>query len=165
MTVREAIQMIAKDGREVMGILCRVLDYDAAMCTCQPVDGSAIIEGVRLQVEESAGIYCIPKIGSPVIVQMINDTEGYVAMFSDIEYIGLLDDSYGGLVKVGDLVAKLNVLESDLNTLKQAFTAWVVVANDGGAALKAASAAWAGQTITETQVADLENDKIKHGTV
>jgi len=47
------------------------------------------------------------------------------------------------------------------NTLKAAFTSWVVVPTDGGAALKAITAAWAGSTITPTVLADIENDAVE----
>ena len=61
------------------------------------------------------------------------------------------------------LKEKYNNLEKDLNDLKSAFNSWVVVPGDGGAALKAASASWAGQTVTLTQANEIENEKVKHG--
>jgi len=72
------------------------------------------------------------------------------------------DGENGGLVKVQDLTQKLNAVEQDLNMLKNAFTTWVVLPQDGGAALKTATASWSSQTITTTQKSDLENQNVQH---
>lgn len=46
-----------------------------------------------------------------------------------------------------------STLQSDLNTIKAVFSAWTPVAQDGGAALKAAAATWAGNTISLSSTA------------
>lgn len=49
---------------------------------------------------------------------------------------------------------ELDKLTSDINALKTIFlTGWVVVPQDGGAALKVAAATWAGQVLTASPVA------------
>lgn len=68
----------------------------------------------------------------------------------------------GGLIKIEDLVNRLNILEKDVNTLKTAFNTWVTVPNDGGAALKAAAATWSGNPLTETVREDMEDTKFLH---
>lgn len=65
-----------------------------------------------------------------------------------------------GLVLAQNLCDRLNTIENDINTLKQAFTKWVPAAQDGGAMLKKETGAWAGQTLQQTKVSDVENDKI-----
>ena len=78
--------------------------------------------------------------------------------------ITLNDGSLGGLVKVEELVTRLNNLEDDINNLKTVFsTGWVVVPSDGGSALKLAAATWAAQQLTDTQRGDIENTNIKQG--
>ena len=67
----------------------------------------------------------------------------------------------GGLVKLTDLVGRLNLIENDLNAIKNAFASWVVAPNDGGGALKAIAAAWAGNAITPTVNGDIENTAVK----
>ena len=67
------------------------------------------------------------------------------------------------LTDINQLVAKLNRLENDINSLKQAMTVWVPVPMDGGAVLKAAITAWAAQVLQPvTQVNDLKDEKVKH---
>jgi len=64
------------------------------------------------------------------------------------------------MTDINKLVEKVNALEQDLNTLKKVFTNWVPVTYDGGAALKTASASWSEQTLTETTVDDIKDEKI-----
>lgn len=138
------------------------VDLTQATAKVKIVDG-AEIEDVRLQqVKNATGWLVVPAIGSNVIVDFTDNTTAHVATYSEVEEIIYQNGSNGGMVKVSELVGKLNTLENDLNTLKTAFISWVPVVNDGGLALKAISATWASQTITTTVVADLENEKIKH---
>lgn len=69
--------------------------------------------------------------------------------------------SLGGLVKVEELTDRLNTIENDINSLKQAFSGWVIMPQDGGAALKSAALDWASQTLTLTKRGDYENEKVK----
>jgi hypothetical protein len=83
--------------------------------------------------------------------------------FKDDGTLTINGDGCGGILISKNTSDKLNSLEKDINSLKQVFTTWVTVPNDGGAALKAAAATWSGQQLTETKPTDLENKKIKHG--
>lgn len=68
-----------------------------------------------------------------------------------------------GMVKIQELVDKINAIEDDLNSLKAVFsTAWTVAPNDGGAALKGAATGWSNQKFVKTQKSELENTKVKH---
>lgn len=69
----------------------------------------------------------------------------------------------GGIVKVEQLTEHFNAIENDINELKNIFSAWVAVPQDGGAALSALTANWAGNLLTPTQRGDYENEKVKHG--
>lgn len=59
------------------------------------------------------------------------------------------------------IVGKVNILEKDINALKQALSTWVPVPNDGGAALKTASATWANSQLTVTKTEDVTSENIK----
>lgn len=72
------------------------------------------------------------------------------------------DGATNGLVKVPDLVQKLNAIEQDLNAIKTVFTGWTPIPNDGGAALKAAASSWAGSSITQTVDSDIKHDKVEY---
>ncbi|NDV45508.1 hypothetical protein D0T49_00375 [Paludibacter sp. 221] len=86
---------------------------------------------------------------------------GAMSVRMNKEGIVFNDGKLGGLVKLEELTKKINTLESDLNTLKQIFSAWVTAPGDGGAALKLAATTWALQGITQTKSSELANEKVR----
>lgn len=153
-------------------------------CTVIPVDGKAKVEKVRLNadINGETGVLITPTDESYVLVGMLTPVDGMVLMFSEIksvsikinEDISLLMDAdkieFNGNAKnsylcdINVVKDKIEALEQQLNDLKTVFsTTWIPAPMDGGAALKAAVATWAGQTIAPlTSVEDLKDDKIKH---
>jgi hypothetical protein len=177
MTIQEAIQTLIRREIarvEVYAVLCRVVSVDSNDRTCEvePLNGNASLYDVRFQAEigMTEGIYVEPAVDSTVLVAFINNTQAAVIQYSEVDniYIDTSGDTIfnggnnGGMVKVADLVTKLNNIENDLNTVKAAFSGWTPVPNDGGASLKTATAVWAANTLTLTTQNDLKNDKVKH---
>ena len=82
----------------------------------------------------------------PLLVRMFTDQlsieNGDRKLTFEGGVIRFHDGSNNGLVKVDDLVTKLNNLEHKVNDLVTVFSGWTPVANDGGAALKTAAATW-----------------------
>ncbi len=155
-SIRDIIKRIIQDEfGEMYGVPCTVIpesvdlsDPNNPVCDCQPINGDAKFLDVRLKAGTGNGVLMIPTDGSVVLVQPINEKSGYISMFSSIESIKLLDGSFGGLVKVEELVGKINGIENTFN-------AHVHTAHNTPTAT----------TITPiTTVADIENDKITHGT-
>lgn len=148
-------------------IVGKVISVDGNTAVIENLETKAVYSNVRLQATAgAAGMLLIPTVDSFVLVGRMDGNAGYVAMVSDVDSIQMLDGTYGGLIKIDELVQKLNILEKELNDLKDQFTSWVVVPNDGGAALKALLVpTWTVPQITETVVADLENEDITHGAV
>ncbi len=104
--------------------------------------------------------------GKPVIIGYINKDNmadvGEKRIFStdangDLKtYVWLKNDGImelGGdtdfMVRFSELKKVVDELQSDIGSLKSAFTTWIVVPMDGGAALKAVSGTWAGTPLTE----------------
>ncbi|MDD3079088.1 MAG: hypothetical protein PHH37_08290 [Paludibacter sp.] len=109
------------------------------------------------------GIVVTPVIGSSVIVSRIGDSdELFVEMFSEVYGVVFDGGENEGLVKVKEITDKINAIETDINNLKTAFSTWVTSPSDGGAALKAVTATWAGSQLQVTNKADIQNEKIKH---
>lgn len=154
-------------GDPATSVLCTVVSVDEDEMTCEvtPIDEGANFMDVRLMADgnSTTGIYFKPTVGSIVMISPQDEVTYFVSMYSGVDEIWLRGTENGGLVKVGSLVTKLNNLENDLNTLKTAFTSWVTVPNDGGAALKTISATWAGQTFTPTTENNLQSTTVKHG--
>lgn len=66
-----------------------------------------------------------------------------------------------GIPESTPITEKLNVLEKDINNLKQIFSRWSPVPQDGGSALKSQVSSWASSTLTETKIEDIESKTIK----
>lgn len=172
MTIREIIQQVALEVMEdcyaVIGTVKELTqDTDTGEWTCrvEPVDDDeADYLKIKLQAAPGSGVLMIPVIDSIVGVSLINDTQGYISVYSEIDSIQLLDGTFDGLIKINELVSRMNAMENDLNDLKSAFSNWVVSSGDGGGALKTATSSWSGSQIDITEKADIENEKITHGT-
>lgn len=95
-------------------------------------------------------------------VESVRIAIGDTVIFADKKGVILNGGKLGGMVKVGELVTKINTIERQLNSLKMVFMGWTPsVSPDSGAALKAGVAAWAGESITPTTEKELANDKVK----
>lgn len=169
---------------EVRVVVCIVESVNEAQrtCTVRSINTKSELSfsDVQLMAGVNDGFLLVPAIDSQVVVTYSTITQPFVSMFSELskviaivgdnsievnsDNIFLSGDDFGGLVKVAELVDKLNNLENDINNLKAAFTSWVVAPNDGGAALKAAAATWYGSQLTPTIQNDLENETIQHGS-
>lgn len=143
--------------------------------TCTVLVGELEVPDVLLTpADEGADgkLLITPKEGSQVTVADLSGGELRhlaVVHWGEVEKISLTADSIelnggdnGGLVKIEALTDKINNIEKDINKLKQAFTTWVPKPQDGGASLKGGVASWAAQQLVQTQVSDLEDDKITH---
>lgn len=168
--LKDSIQLLAGTfNKDIVSIVACTVDSvnkDARTCDCTAITGDAItdIASVQLMTEVGDGLLLLPTVNSTVIVAITTRNTAFVLMYSDIDSIVMRGGLLGGLIKIDDLVKAITTIQKDLNSIKQVFsTTWTPVPNDGGAALKAAAATWAAQTITQTQRTDLENTKITHG--
>ena len=159
--------------------ICKVISVDDSKRTCElePVNGDAERTG-RLQtsLELTEGIYVKPEVNSYVQLTWINNITGIITQFSEIDEIditignsslNIIDGqvtfnggSLGGLVVPSLIRDRLNLIEQDINSLKTAFSTWVVAPTDGGAALKAITATWYGSQLIQTQENDINNTDI-----
>ncbi len=168
MTTNEEIrQAFAKKyGAKPVTVLGTVAAVDESAKTCDIDDDGLVMYGIRLQcvTDAAGGILCVPKKGAAALVVQIEGGDGWMlADCAEYEKIIINGGVNGGLIKINDLINRLNVLEKSLNDLKQVFsTTWVVAPQDGGAALKSAAANWAADTITETKAEDIEDTTVKH---
>ena len=156
-SIREANKFIIP-----YSIVCKVLSVTDDKCDCEPVNGDADLIDVRLQASTTTGILITPTVGSNVIVSLLANGAAYVSMYSDIDSIQLNGSNYDGLVKVNDLVTKLNNLENKVNAIITAYNAHTHVASSFGVPTTTPAAPVAG-TLTPTVKSDLENNLILHG--
>ena len=165
-SIKEAIRELVKTDDVLYSVLCTVKSVDTTnnICDCEPIDGSADLLEVRLMAQNETGFLIIPKIDSVVVVTMINKYTGYVAMFSEIQKIYLNGDNYDGLVKIGDLVDKLNNLENKVNSIINTYNTHThPYVNVSSPATTSPSASLVVGTLTPTQQTELENTTVVHG--
>lgn len=171
-----ALTKFVKKNAPQQDIVCTVTEVNLTdlTCLCSPVNGDADIVDVRLITGTGKGFVIIPKVASVVTVSFLNDATGYVSQFSTLDEIQLNGVNYRGLVKVDDLVSKLNALETRVNLIATDLlaiaTAFLTPPNDTtpqtGATIGAimnAAIVNISTPLTPTIRANLENTTVKHG--
>lgn len=157
------------------------VDQTARTVDCQPLDESAPLLACNLQGDQEGtdGMTLFPKVGSFVIVGLVDGADtGAVLLADELDAIDIkigdqslkiTPDSFifnggklGGLVNIDGLTDRLNAIESDINSLKQALSRWSPVPNDGGAALKGAIASWSSTRLRASKPSDYEDANVKH---
>jgi hypothetical protein len=163
MTIPEIILKMNENKFGFGAMICKVLSVSGSTCEVLCVERDVELKGVRLQTEVSAGVLLKPAVDSFVVVVPIADFEFVVVMYSAIDEIQLLDGSFGGLVKVSELVDKVNALEDQVNDLLTALQGVTIPLAPSGS-YPFAPLFTSFTPLTPTTVSDLENDKITHGT-
>lgn len=147
---------------------CIAVDWNNGVMDTRGVTDELEYYDVQLGL---SGMMIKPKVGSMCLLGILEgeSAAAFLIRAEDPELIEIRsanivinDGDNGGLIRIEDLVKKLNLLEKDINSLKQTCSGWTPVPQDGGSALKTALASWSAQKLTETKTADLENDKVKH---
>jgi hypothetical protein len=177
--LRDAIKAFTGKGGAVT-LMAEVTKVNEKEATITVKIGDLTIEDVRLRsiVDGDNGVYIIPETNSMVrLIRIEGSDEFQVIGYSTYTKVLIKGKSVSleinqdniifnanalssYMADINKLVAKINVLEQDLNSLKTAFTSWVPVVNDGGAALKTITGSWSAQTITQTVVDDIKDEKI-----
>lgn len=127
--------------------------------------GNAIIKVVPAKDSTAAIVGLDGNINKPVFVSYTEVEQVYVQVGESSvqitsDAITFNGGENKGLVLAENLCDRLNTIEDDINSLKQAFSSWSPVAQDGGASLYKLTTTWAGQTLQKTAVGDIENEKI-----
>ncbi len=145
---------------EIVGIkklptskLCTVVSVDEDEMTCEvtPIDEGANFMDVRLMADGSSvtGIYCKPTVGSIVMISPQDESTYFVSMYSEIDEVWIRGTANGGVVKVSDLITKLNNIENLLNTI----ITWGATVTPPLVAVP----------LAPTIAADIQSTTVKHG--
>lgn len=175
MNIQDAIKIITQRElarSEMYCVLCKVNSVDTSARTCEvsPLNGKADLFDVRFQAELSLteGVFIEPKVDSTVLVAFINSVQAAVVLCSEVEniYIDTQGDTIfngganDGMVKVIELVQKLNNLEYKVNDL----VTWTSTHTHTGVTLgpdSSGTAVGVVGTLPITQQAHIENTKIR----
>ena len=183
----DLIKKVVEESMPLQVIPAKVLSVDKDACTCEvePINGDADIFDVRLKAiidDTQNGVVFYPVVGSTVLVALIENDENnaFVAMQSTFESASIIvqdgfkleldseglilnEGQNGPLIVIESLKSEIDKINQFLTTIRDTFTNWVPVTQDGGAALKTAmSAALASQQTAVITAQQIGNDKIKH---
>jgi len=183
-SVKTAVQKLAGTFKEdtvqlIIGTVESV-DEDKAICSVK-IQTDVTLPNVSLQASICDGLLIIPVVDSTVYVLTSKYNTPLVIQWSDIDKFMLQvgdsylevnndgsfqfnDGSFDGLVKVGELVKKINALENLLNGFITIYNSHTHTASSFGSPTTVPSAIESQQISPITQQQDIENDKIKHGT-
>lgn len=159
-------------------VTCTSVDWDAKTMKCKGVTDDLPYFDVLLGLGSS---YVKPVQGSKCLIgsiqnksaasfiiyaeeieeYLIEDKSGFKIHLNDGE-LSLNGDAFGGLIKIGELVGKINSIENKVNEIKAACESVVVtLAPSGTFPLAPFFSPIA--PLANTQVNQIENPKIKHG--
>lgn len=170
-----AVGVLQRNAHIIDGIV-KSVDYpDAFTCTVTIGDGddAADVSPVILKVLSTtqASIVLVPTVGTACTILFRDGHQGRPQLLEchEADKILLTSDQIianggdnDGMVNIVPAVAMWKTLVDDLNRLKTAFNSWVVVPDDGGAALKAAAAGWSGNPLDEPDRSQLEDTTFTH---
>lgn len=151
-------------------------DVDLTRYTCdvlvKDASSEVLFSDVPLEtvINSQASFIFIPNIGSHCVIcfrdgnkdrpQLFKVDSARIIRANPTELWQFGDGSNGGLVLVRPTVDHVNVIEKNLNALRDLIQAWVAIPGDGGASLKVALASWLTDSITPTVEKDLANPKV-----
>lgn len=149
--IRTAIRKIAGNG-STQAQVCEVVSVNTNSRTAK-----VVFNGVEYDVQLAPAIgdqlLQIPEAGSTVFV--IN---GIIVGYSDLSELWLRGNQFDGLVRVSELVQKLNDLENRVNLIQFTFNAHVH-ASSGSPAVPIVT----DPPLIPTQQIQIENQNVKHG--
>jgi len=147
------------------------VDKDKCSCDVQLIEGAELFNvNLRSALDDNKkGFVCFPKIDSLVLVGTIenNENNAFVLIFSELTDITIdakiviNDGENKGMVKLPELVQKLNAVEQKVNQLVQ----WSATHTHSGVLTGGGTSGVAvgvSGTLTQTQESDLENENVKH---
>lgn len=126
-TLLQVIKRAADNGDQIYSLVCVVNSVNESERTCDvsPLNEDADVLQTRLSatLNSTQGVVIIPKVDTNVIVTFLTKDVGFVAMCTDAEKVLIDCDTVifnggnkGAMVKIQDLVDKINRLENTFNS-------------------------------------------------
>lgn len=144
------------------------VDADKGTCDVEFIDDDlAPHKSVHLYagVNAEKGLLVLPKTGSNVYVSIVNNNPqwAFVSLFTEIEEIRLRGNDMGGLIKIEELIKRLNAIEKAFNKHLNKYNQHKHTGVTTGAGTSAVPVDLDTQHLTETERKLLENTKVNHG--
>lgn len=167
--IGDIIRRLAANGEQIYSLPCEVTAVNGNFADLKPLIGDAEIFDVKLIAGDSnTPLLITPVVGSTVIATFLSKDTAFISIYSEIESIKLRGDQFGGLVKVQEVVDKLNRLEDKLNDLVSKYNSHthITTATVGGGPTPGTIAPVTSPETPiapNTTVSDLENPEILQG--
>lgn len=131
-----------------------------------PLNGDPMLFNVRLNLtEKTEGFSLMPKAGSIVLVGCIDGDEknNFVAMYSEVDSMKFNGDQFGGLIKIEQLIERMNKIEQKHDALCTQLELLPVPVS-GAVSGPPVPGSYSGVKIGDLTLRNaLENTLIKHG--
>lgn len=142
------------------------VDDTALTCVVTLLDDTEIPD-VRLKSAIDSltdGLVQLPVVNSTVLVGMIGNkvSNRFVIAFSQVDKVMFYGGANAGLIKINDLVTKLNNLENKVNDIISKFNSHVHPGVQSGGSSTSTTLTQVPGNLTPTQKTDLENTKVLH---
>ena len=176
MTIKEAIyqyftQFLSKEKVYAKTGVVSNVNETTRLCDVIPNDGSPIVYNVRLQAvkDSTTGFVQIPKTGTECVITFINRSTAVLISCKEITkllidadtVIQFNDGTLDCMVKVNDLVTKLNNLENKVNAIVTFTSTHVHPGVTVGLGSTLVTTTPVTGSLTPTVKSDLENVKVK----
>lgn len=176
MTTDEELRILLsgdRPGKETLEATLRWVEVISVNEEEKTMDAKGIVDELEYyNIQLGAGsIVIYPTVATLCLVGIVERLESNCFLISATEVdkieitssteIILNGGMLGGMVKVQGVTDRLNLIEKDINQLKQGFASWSPIAQDGGKALKTMLTSYFGSKLVETKVEDIENKKVK----
>jgi len=166
--IGDLIRTLAKTSEEVYSIPCSVVSIAGDLAELKPLSGDANLLDVKLIAGDSTTPLLItPVIDSVVIATFLSKDTAFISLYSEIESVQIRGNQFGGLIKIEELVGKINGLEDKLNDLITKYNGHIHITTAtvalGPPGIIAPTTSLETPIAPITQRADLENETIQHG--
>lgn len=169
--IKDCLRELA-GGAPIETEVAKVLSVDGAVCKVSRVRDGMVIDRVRLNAISTAdkGIVVTPKTGTYVLISRLGEVNWFVTLCGEVEKISIDAEAdivinggqLGGLIKIEELVNRLNYIENKIGDLMDVFNNWEPTLQDGGAALKAMVTPWFVGQMQLSSRDKLEDISVKH---
>ena len=181
--IRELLKDIVGKERSVMLGSVVSTDENKGLCAVSPVGSEVTINDIRVRSlsDKGNGIYIIPKKDSKVLIENIDGADNYhvleygeiskiiyksstnkLVIDSENDEILVNEGKNGGLIKIQDLVKKMNEVEKKLNTVISKFNSHTHSGVTTGGSVSGTTPNLIPGTLQPTKVNEIENKKVKH---
>lgn len=153
------------------------VDETKMICVCVDALGNERISvRLRANIDQPNGFVLLPKVGSSVVLGVIDSKQFFVAMTSDVDKVLLDTDRVvidqdtivfdqgknGGLTITPELVKQLTKSSARVDGIIDAINNAVAIPQDGGVGLQNTMKAKLATLIDVEDFSQIENDKVKH---